>query len=139
MGEESPLVLTTHESDESDKAAETDGIDESLPITFAHRMKEYVLCAHRPHSGLYVRSLTRWAVVDRARKDDRMTELTLDAIVTGIRIRRDLHALPLEQVLVNYEVEHAEAHSLPTHVAVTAGADAYSLEYVLCFGSPGGR
>jgi len=59
-----------------------------------------------------------------------MTELTLDAIVTGIRIRRDLHALPLEQVLVNYEVEHAEAHSLPTHGVGTPGADAYSLEYV---------
>jgi hypothetical protein len=55
-----------------------------------------------------------------------MTDATLDTILHGIRFRRDVLALPLEQVVVNYETErddnvpaHAQGIASPGHEVIS--------------------
>ena len=81
-------------------------------ILFTHKLREY---AHlqpdqpasrrlrlelRPASGLSIRAGRRPA--------HSLTDATMDTIMTGIRFRRNVLALPLEQVVVNYQTEHAD-------------------------------
>ena len=56
-----------------------------------------------------------------------MTDATLDTIITGIRFRRDVLALPLEQVVVNYETEHNNLLSTPAQGIASPGNEVIAM------------
>ena len=59
-----------------------------------------------------------------------VTDATLETIMTGIRFRRDVLALPLEQVVVNYKTEHNDAMPVAAQGIASPGNEVISMKYV---------